>query len=175
MPAASRIGEVRYVPSFLRERQLPEPGGVEAVRDAPRFPPGKEPPALLAMATPPVSLTAAVVRTARFFSSSLRGRDAAPDAPVTLKPGITSSRVLQPSEFLLAIDERGEVRYLFLQSSSGDREVDRMGERMLAAHPFRRAEGEGSALVWGTATWVWGRELLAAAPAPPSDGKGVAR
>ena len=147
------LGEVRYIPSYSREQSLPkleEPPGPTV------FPPARDPLAPLAKvasATPPHR----AVRTSLSFSESLRGRDAAPGEAVKLNR--KSAVGLHPTEFLTAVDDRGELRFCFLQAGCGDREIDLQAEAILRSHPFRHTDTPAP-LVWGFATFVWGNEAF---------------
>ena len=60
---------------------------------------------------------------------------------------------LLPSSYLVGISDRGEVRYLFLQNSSGDKNIDRKAASCLASIDFVPA---ATSMTWGIATIYWG-------------------
>jgi hypothetical protein len=68
---------------------------------------------------------------------------------------------LQPASFMLAVSDRGEVRYVFLQDSSGDKSLDADATAMLRQVHFRPS---AAPLTWGFATFHWG----SAAYVPPT-------
>jgi len=71
---------------------------------------------------------------------------------------------LQPARFLLGVSDRGEVQYVFLQDSSGDRTLDASASRILGQVRFR---APGGTAMWGFATFYWGSAVYASpTPAP---------
>jgi hypothetical protein len=71
---------------------------------------------------------------------------------------------LQPASFMLAVSDRGEVRYVFIQDSSGDKGLDADATAMLRQIHFRPA---AAPLSWGFATFHWGSTAYAQpTPAP---------
>jgi len=71
---------------------------------------------------------------------------------------------LQPARFLMGVSDRGEVQYVFLQDSSGDKSLDASASRVLEQVRFRSL---GAPLTWGFATFYWGSAVYARpAPAP---------
>lgn len=71
----------------------------------------------------------------------------------------------QAAEFRVAISGSGEVRYAFLQTSSGDSALDDQARQYLASCRFTGANGNSDDLVWTTAAIVWGSDV--AAPKEP--------
>ncbi len=137
-----------YTPSYAAVRTLPKPFAV---------PTGLEPyPAATASAAAPPEAALPEARPAVGsrvrFSGALASRAAgvAPHAPL---PG--AAVALPPSVFLAAVDDRGAVRYLFLQQSSGNPTLDRQAEAWLRDRPFQREEN-AAPLAWGFATVGWG-------------------
>ncbi|MFL6528811.1 MAG: hypothetical protein ACJ8IQ_12005 [Chthoniobacterales bacterium] len=71
----------------------------------------------------------------------------------------------QAAEFRVAISNSGEVRYAFLQTSSGDTALDEQARRFLANCRFTGASDSVNDLIWTTAAIVWGSDV--AAPKEP--------
>jgi len=71
---------------------------------------------------------------------------------------------LQPARFLLGVSDRGEVQYVFIQDSSGDKTLDADASRILEQVHFRSS---AAPLTWGFATFDWGSAVYARpTPAP---------
>jgi hypothetical protein len=73
---------------------------------------------------------------------------------------------LQPARFLLGVSDKGEVRYVFLQDSSGDKTLDAGASRLLAAVRFTPT---ATPSMWGFATFYWGSGVYTQ-PVPASGG-----
>jgi len=153
------LGTVRYVPSYATEHALPAVS--ETTEQTTIFPPARDLPSLLSVPAKSGSPQSAAVRTTICFSGELQKRDGAGAAVFPSMP--TSRAILRPSEFLVSIDDRGEVRYCFLQESCGEREMDKAGETLLRQHAFRRTDSP-SPLLWGFATIDWGIEAYSRTP-----------
>ena len=74
----------------------------------------------------------------------------------------------QAAQFRIAVNEKGEVRHCFLQTSSGDAALDEQARKYLALSRFspiaNRKSQIANDLTWGTATIEWGNDIIA----PPS-------
>ncbi|MBA3387146.1 MAG: hypothetical protein H0T95_11115 [Chthoniobacterales bacterium] len=70
----------------------------------------------------------------------------------------------QAASYRVGIDSRGDVRYCFLQHSSGDLTLDQEGRRVVLLCRFSPLENrqtqDGDAFVWTTATFEWGNDLV---------------
>ena len=143
------LGNISYKPSTLRAQPKLADEKNEPVRfpaAIPRFPRMTE--------TGPV----AIVEPAKSNSpSSLRLSgalaDRKPSHSISIQPTQKSLIPLKPSRFMAGINDRGEVRYLFLEESSGDKALDQWAERHLASLDFSH---DTSPLTWGEATYFWG-------------------
>lgn len=154
------LQELPYVPSYAtvrarpvlvgpKQQPIPFPAGVsglELVKLALPRPPRPE----ARPEKPPTTLT---------FSGDLRGE----------RPGATVATLhaaqpgnLRPARFLLGVSDRGEVRFVFLQESSGDKQLDADAGRALAQAQLAHLPAP---LTWGFATFSWGAEAYAP-PAP---------
>jgi hypothetical protein len=151
------LQNVPYVPSYAvtharpamvaaDEAPLPYPAGVsglELIKMAASHPASSQP-------------TPASMATAIRFSDGLAGAAAGPmPAFDLLRPG--ASGPLQPARFLLGVSPTGEVQYVFLQDSSGDKALDLAAGRLLEKVGFRAG---GSGIEWGFATLFWGSAVF---------------
>jgi hypothetical protein len=107
-----------------------------------------------AMASPPPPAPAA---TALSFSGGIK--DGAEETLPSLD-GLHEADLgaLQPARFLMGVSDEGEVRYVFLQESSGDKSLDADASRVLEKVRFHP---RGEALTWGFATFYWGSGVYA--------------
>ncbi|MBA2623673.1 MAG: hypothetical protein H0U88_08670 [Chthoniobacterales bacterium] len=75
----------------------------------------------------------------------------------------------QSTEFRVAFGARGDVRYCFLERSSGDAALDKQARNFLLLARFLAAEDRElkivSALFWTTAIFEWGNDIAAPATA----------
>jgi TonB family protein len=69
---------------------------------------------------------------------------------------------LRPARFLVGVSDHGEVRYVFLEDSSGDRTLDAAAGRAVEQARFRPSDAP---YTWGFATFYWGSAVYAQ-PAP---------
>jgi hypothetical protein len=151
---------VPYRPSFATSRSLPKSEVEE--KAGPLFPPvastleivrRNEPRAKIQeSAGNPVS---GIVR----LSDSLARRATA--ALATSRVDVKSANVLEPAHFLLGVNDRGEVRFVFLEHSSGDKVVDERAGEYLRGVSFAPVAVETT---WGFVTFLWGSEAYGAAP-----------
>lgn len=144
------LAPLQYHPSFERMRtpaRLPasEPRTVS-------FPPARSPLSTVESvgAAPPASIKPVPkIPTRLLISGGLENRT----LTTPFEFAAHSSEALQSTEFLLGVSDRGEVRYVFLQKSSGSATVDRLASSRLAHFSFDNA---AAAITWGFATIVWG-------------------
>lgn len=150
-----------YVPSYATVHA--RPALVGPVAQPLPFPAGANGLDLVRMALPHSAAPAAQpenLPSTLVFSGELRDQSSG-SAPALA--GLRSSQpgALQPARFLLGVSDGGEVRYVFLQESSGDKALDAAASQVLNRSQFRRLSAP---LTWGFATFSWG----AAAYAQPS-------
>ena len=144
---------VRTWPQTLAEApaalQYPTPRDpIEIVRSANPPPPAPEPPAVR-------------VQSRVIFGGDLTGR--ALQRPLQLSFKTNPAGPLAPARFLLGVNDRGEVAFTFLQSSSGDPTVDAAAAAQLARLAFAP---NASPATWGHAVFVWGDDVYGAAELP---------
>jgi len=155
---------IQHAPSYL--------GRQPALKDLPPGPPplsipSARRPAPVERPATPATAVVTTVPTIIIFSSEFDPLRA-PQRPQLLF--VASGRDTPgPARFLMAVNDKGEVRYCFLQISSGDPALDEQARKYLAATrfpaipnpPFTRL----APLTWGTATVEWGNDVTPA-PAP---------
>lgn len=152
--------DIAYRPSYATMRTAPL-GPVEQAVTIP-FPPARDPLAIIASAdakplTPPA--IAAPHPTAVSFSSALAAR-----APVPLPPLVLKARTagpVEPTRHLIGVTDRGEVRFVFLQSPSGNAALDDEAGAHLQTLAF--APGD-TPVTWATAIVTWGDDAYSPTP-----------
>ena len=153
-PAA--MPEVRYRPSYAAPRTAPL--GVPAEKpDAVRFPPAMDrltPADIAASATAPPA-TSAPRPTIVSFSGTLAAR------PLTGRPALIFAQhaiaPAAPTGLLVGVNGEGEIRYIFLQQSSGDPTLDDLAASHLRHLTFAPAKAP---VIWAFATFVWGSDAF---------------
>lgn len=153
--------DLAYRPSYATLRTLPL-GPVEQLATV-AFPAAREPLAIITSADAKPALPPAAddshPTTAR-FSPALAGR-----APAPLPPFVWQSRAtapVKPATFLIAVTDRGEVRFLFLQDlqePSDDPTLDAQAAAWLQTLTFAPAEAP---ITWATVTVLWGDDAYGA-------------
>jgi hypothetical protein len=154
---------IQHAPSYLaRQPVLKElPPAPAALRIPSARPPGpvENPSVPAPIATKPIA-------TAIHLSPELDSL-IAPQTP-ELKFNASTRESPETARFLIAVSEKGEVRYCFLQTSSGDAALDEQARKYLALTRFPSIRNSPSSnvvsLTWGTATVEWGNDLMP----PPS-------
>ena len=151
-PVPARLFETPYRPSYMTPRTAPRSMPVQA--EKPERPPGPELQTLLKSVVPAAPSPAAPVGPARthiVLSGGLSGRQLA-------KPPSLKTRAAGPLEdvsVLLGVSAEGDVRYAFLQRSSGDHPTDAATVAELMRSHLQPVDSAGD-LTWGLATIVWG-------------------
>jgi len=152
--------EVPYRPSYAI-RRTPPLASVEAPAPL-QFPPARNPLSIVASAAPatvPEPPAPLPMRTTLQLSAALAERGLKPPA-FHWKQRATLP--LQSLRAFVAVTDRGEVRFAFLQRSSGDATLDTEALQQLQALTFASVEAP---LTWATATVEFGAEAYASAPA----------
>jgi hypothetical protein len=148
--------DVSYKPSYAEAHTLPQspPPSVPVFH----FPPAKTALDLVeeAASKPKPFEKIAAAKTAVHFSDSLPPRKAVlPQIAFTTK----ARAELQPTKFLAGVSDTGEVRYAFLQASSGDADIDQEAEANVSGIQFQSSSA--GTLNWGFVTYEWGAEAYA--------------
>lgn len=160
--SATSLLEVEYRASFETARTMPRM--VANPSDNVQFPPAKAPLEIIRSVTPRPAASAAVIQpepTTIVFGGGLSSRPVVGEA--AFQPTLKSSDPLQPTEFLIAVTDGGEVRYAFLQKSSGVPALDVETAEHLAHLSFQLAPEK---ITWGTARVVWGDNAYTHTPSP---------
>jgi hypothetical protein len=160
--SATSLLEVKYRPFFETARTMPRM--VANPSENVQFPPAKEPLEIIRSVTPRQGAPPAVIQpepTTIVFGGGLSSRPVV--GQTAFKPTLKSSDPLQPTEFLIAVTDGGEVRYAFLQKSSGVPALDAETADHLAHLSFQSAPEK---ITWGTARVVWGDNVYTRAPSP---------
>ena len=157
---------IQHAPSYLGRQPL--------LKDLPPGPPAlhipsARPPAPVERPSIAPSIAVTPVSTVVRFSPELDSL-LSPQTP-ELKFTAASRDAMEPARFLMAVNDKGETRYCFLQASSGDPALDEQARKYLAATRFPAIRNSPSAapgsLTWGTATLQWGNDITpATAPSP---------
>lgn len=151
------LPEVKYRPSYESRRAQPQTVPEEPITA--QFPPPKDPLDIIRSSSPrgvPATAAPPPQPTRTVFSEALQGRAPKQEASWQLDP--PASAPLEPATFLIGVSDRGEVRYVFLQRSSGNAAVDRQTAAQLPHLDF--AEGS-EPVTWGLATITWGDDAYA--------------
>jgi hypothetical protein len=152
--------QVPYRPSFGTARTAPL-GSVEAPV-AVQFPPARNPLSIIASAAPPAALEGPPtlpMRTTIAVSPALAERSL---KPPTFRWKQRATQPLQPLRALIGVTDRGEVRFAFVQRSSGDEGIDAEAVHQLEQLSFGPSE---TPIAWAQATVDFGAEAYASAPA----------
>ena len=100
------------------------------------------------MQTPAPSPAAPAAKTTATFSSAR-----ALIRPLDFSTTARATAPVEPSQFLLGITDRGEVRFVFLQKSSGDPALDAGAAASLTGAAFAP---DAAPITWAHATITWG-------------------
>ncbi len=164
--AGEGMAGVTYQPSYASVRTLPQPAvrEVEALAYPSGWPGLGE--AVAKGETPGAAVTPGRVVSSLRFSTPLATRAEGGEEPIAVQAAgkvkpVEVRNDLLPTVFLVALSDRGEVRHLFLQSSSGHDGLDAQAENLLHSYPFSSRPGDAPSLTWGVATLVWGADVVA--------------
>ena len=145
-----------YQPSYAGIRSTPK--AVAAATPSVVSPPARDPLSIIGSAAAPAPMreNAAAPELSRVrFSGPLAGRGLDPGKEPTPDFSGASGAILEPARFLIGVTDKGEVRYAFLQSSSGDKAVDDQAEARLFQMRFLP---DAASLTWGLASFFWGND-----------------
>lgn len=152
------IPTIQHAPSYLMRQP--------ALKEAPplsRPPaiPSAQPPGPVEALPRPIQTEAKISPTVLRFSPELEASGFSPGAEMKF----TASRRESPqvAQFRVAVNENGEVRYCFLENSSGDGMLDEQARKYLALGRFSAIPSLKSEVrdgfVWGTAIIEWGNDV----------------
>jgi hypothetical protein len=151
---------IQHAPSYLSRQP--------ALRDVPPLVsdlrvPSAQPPAPVQRMPAPIPTTPKISPTILRFSPELEALG--PAQGPEMKFAASSREAPQAAQFHIAVNENGEVRYCFLEDSSGDAALDDQARKYLALSRFPAIRNPQSAihngLVWGSATVEWGNDVAA--------------
>ncbi len=153
-----------HVPSYVnRQPALKEPPPYQPDLRVP----SPQPPGPVPMARPSPAAAPAVVVTTLTFERDL----GTPELP-RLQFTTASKEPPEAAQFRVAIGDHGAVRHCFVESSSGDADLDAQARGYILQTRFPaipdRSRHPKDGLLWTTATVEWGNDL--AAPGNASDG-----
>jgi hypothetical protein len=154
---------IQHAPSYLARQPVLKnlPPAPPALRI-----PSARPPALVEKPSAPAQIVMKPVASVIHFSPELDSL-IAPQTP-ELKFKASTRESPETARFLIGVNEKGEVRHCFLQSSSGDTALDEQARKYLALTRFPSIRNSPpsilAGLIWGTATLEWGNDLTP----PPS-------
>jgi hypothetical protein len=162
---ALALPTIQHAPSYL--------GRQPTLKDLPPTPaplriPSARPPGPVERPSNPTQIVTKPAATVIRFSPELDSL-LSPQTP-ELKFTASSRDAFEPAHFLIAVNEKGEVRYCFLQSSSGDAALDEQARKYLSATRFPAIRNSPSStlasLTWGNASLEWGNDIATPAPSP---------
>lgn len=164
---AFALPKLNHIPSYLTIQPALKglPLSSPEVRLRTAQPPG---PAPIARAQNPTA--AALSSTAIIFSKDLDSLGVV-RKPV-MKLTASTRELPQSARFRVAVNDRGVVRYCFLESSSGDAALDEQARRYLALCRFagiQNATGQNQ-LQWAVAIIEWGNDIVTPPPSPVGKG-----
>jgi len=160
-PAA--LLETAYRPSYATMRTAPL-GPVETAVAVP-FPTARDPFEIIARAAArraPPAPASGVQPTTVTFAEPLARR--APSAPPPLVPRQRATEPVEPARFLIGVTARGEVRFTFLQDSSGQPALDDQAAAHLQTLVFAPDEAP---MTWASAAVIWGDDAYGEKPNSP--------
>ena len=153
----------KYFASYETVRTQPRTVAADAA--VIRYPSPRDPLAIIRSVAPPAQLASVPpppVLTRIGFSTPLATRAPAKSVEWNFTPRASSP--LEPASFLIGITDRGEVRYIFQQHSSGDPKLDAQAAAQLPRLDFQPAD---STIIWGIATITWGDDAYSPNPRSP--------
>jgi hypothetical protein len=156
---------IQHAPSYLAHQP--------ALKELPPAPPplripSARPPAPVEQPKSQVQSVTKIVPTVIRFSSEFE-TVAAAQTP-ELKFSASGHESPQAAQFRIGVNQKGEVRHCFLQSSSGDAALDEQARKYLALtrFPILPPSSTLAELTWGTATVEWGNDIVPSSPPNPS-------
>lgn len=157
------LPEIAYRPSYATMRTAPL-GPVETPVAVP-FPAARDPLAVIASADPrpaPSPVASAAQPTAVSFSATLANR--APSPLPQLVPKTRATEPAEPTRYLIGVTDRGAVRFVFLQSSSGHPALDEQAAAHLQRLVFTPSD---TPVTWAEAIVAWGDDAYGENPKSP--------
>jgi hypothetical protein len=155
---ALALPTIQHAPSYLARqpvlKDLPPPPSALRI-------PSAHPPAPVEKPSAPVQIVTRPAATAIRFSPELDSL-ITPQTP-ELKFAASTREPPETARFVVAVNEKGEVRYCFVQTSSGDAALDEQARKYLALTRFPAFRNSPNStipgLAWGFANVEWGNDL----------------
>jgi hypothetical protein len=139
--------KLRDMPAYVPDLHAPDPLPPQPVRERRSIAPQPLPPS----------------KTMISFSNDVAPLGGLQTPPMQFTRSIKDSP--QAVEFRVALSGSGEVRYVFLQTASGDSALDEQARQYLANCRFSGGSAQTDDLIWTNAAIVWGSDV--AAPKEP--------
>jgi hypothetical protein len=164
------VPTVQHAPFYLMHQP--------ALKETPPFTPNPgipsaHPPAPVEPLPVPTQTVTRISPTIMRFSAELETVSAV-QIP-EMKFGASGPETPQTAQFRIAVGEKGDIRYCFLENSSGDAALDEQARNYLARARFPAIRNPQSAirdgLVWGMAIIEWGNDIV---PPPQAATESVA-
>jgi hypothetical protein len=151
--------DLAYRPSYEKN---PAPLGPVEQPVTVAFPPARDPLAIITSAdakpAPPPTVSQPHPTTIS-FSTARAARAQMPLPQIPLKTRATEP--VEPTRHLIGITDRGEVRFIFLQNSSGNPALDDQAAAHLQMLAFTPIDAP---ITWATATVTWGDDAYGEKP-----------
>ena len=154
--------EPKYRASYETVRT--QPRTVAEEQAVVRFPSPKDPLEIIRSGAQTAQLASAApppVPTRVTFSPAVAARAPTTERAWSFDPRATAP--LESATYLIGVTDHGEVRYVFLQHSSGESALDAQAAALLPRLDFQRAE---TPIAWGIATIAWGDDAYGDNPQP---------
>ena len=149
------LGKIEHIPSYSASEPALQsaPPLIVDLRVPSAQPAGPVPIAARAPAKPRGTVTTQVI-----FSRELDALGKPSFGPTSFRP--SGKEPPQNTQFRIAVDSRGVVRYCFPLNSSGDPGLDEQARQHFALCRFaQRSTSSSDSLVWGIATIEWGNDV----------------
>lgn len=155
--------DLPYRPSYATMRTAPL-GPVELPVAVP-FPAARDPLAIIASAevkaVAPPAVSAPQPTSVR-FAAALASRVPEPLPPLVLK--VRATAPIEPASYLVGVNNRGAVRFVFLQNSCGQPALDEQAAAHLQTLAFAPNDAP---ITWASATVTWGDDAYGENPKSP--------
>jgi len=158
------VPTVQHAPSYLTHQPVLKEAPPSTI--SPGIP-SAHPPAPVEPLRMPIKTVTRIFPTVMSFSAELETVSAV-QIP-EMRFSASGREAPQAAQFHVAVGEKGDLRYCFLDNSSGDAALDAQARKYLTLSRFpvfRHPPPEArDGLVWGTATIEWGNDIVAPPPA----------
>lgn len=156
--------DLPYQPSFAEIHALPKT--VDKQPPTLVYPPALDPISLVRHALPRQETPVAELpapRTRLRFGGALARRTLKNESQSHLAAQ-QNFKELHPARFLVGVSDRGEVRYVFLQNSSGDKALDAQADAHVQQLEFDQSP---EPMAWGFVIFAWGSDAFVTSQSSP--------